>query len=132
MFVLNGAPILGASALERVVRQHGAHEGGAASMRQTARAMATANHSTSNHNAVFVVAANAIPVGENGAERNGPPRTSHQTVVPGCTNPRRGSRTTDGMTSAEASNASAATLAIASTAAASSHHWRVTELMRAA
>jgi hypothetical protein len=36
------------------------------------------------------------------------------------------------MTSAEASNASAATLAIASTATANSHHWRVTELMHAA
>lgn len=119
---LNGAPIPGASALERDVGQHGAHEGGAASMRRTARAMATANHSTSNHNAVFAAAANAIPVGEGGAERNGPPRTSHQTVVPGYTNPRRGSLTTDGMTSVEASNASAAALAIASTAAARGHH----------
>ena len=112
------------------VRQHGSHERVAASMRRIARPMTTANHSTSNHNAVFAVAANAIPVGEDGAERNGPPKTSHHTVVPGCTNPRRGSRTTDGMISADASNASAATLAIASNVVARSHQRRTTWLMQ--
>ena len=114
------------------VRQHGSHERVAASMRRIARPMTTANHSTSNHNAVFVVAANAIPVGEDGAERNGPPKTSHHTVVPGCTNPRRGSLTTDGMISADARNASAATLAIASNVVARSHQRRITLLMHAA
>jgi len=115
-----------------VVGQHGTHEGGAASMRRTARATATTNHSNSNHNAVFVAAANAIPAGEDGAERNGPPRTNHQTVTPGCTNSSRGSLTTDGVTSTEASITSAAVLVIASTAAARSHHCRATDLMHAA
>ena len=90
--------------------------------------MTTTNHSNASHKAVFVAAANAIPVGEDGAERNGPPSTSHHTVVPGCTNPSMGSLITDGMTSAEASNVNAATLATASSTVAKSHRWRVTGL----
>jgi hypothetical protein len=42
-------------------------------MRRTTRAPATANHNTSKYNRVFVATANAIPLGDDGAERNGPP-----------------------------------------------------------
>ena len=42
---------------------------------------------------LYTAAANAIPGGEDGAARNGPPRTSHQAVTPGCTKSRRESPT---------------------------------------
>src|SRR5438128_7236451 len=98
-------------------------------MRRTARTIATTNHNTSNHKAALVTAANAIPAGDDGAERNGPPRTNHQMVTPGCTKSRNGFLATDGMTFPEASNARAAALAIASTAAAITHRHRVIRLM---
>src|SRR5882672_2177600 len=101
-------------------------------MRRTARTMVTTNHNIGNNNAAFAAAATAIPKGDDGAERNGPPRTNHQTVTPGCTKSTRGFLTTDGMISPEASNARAPVLAIASAAATRSHHQRATGLMHAA
>ena len=98
-------------------------------MRLTTRAPATANHSTSKYNRVFVAAAKAIPAGEDGTERNGPPKTSHQTVTPGCANSRRGSLTTDGMSAPEATDTRAATLARARIPAARSHHTRAGTLI---
>lgn len=94
--------------------------------------MTTKNHKTSSHHAAFVAAANAIPEGDDGAERNGPPRTNHQTVRPGCTNSERGFLITDGIILAEASNASAAALAIASAALARNHQLLMSLLMHAA
>src|SRR6188508_597593 len=88
---------------------------GAMIVRQTARTTTSTNHKAITHNAAFAAAANAIPVGEDGAERNGPPRTSHQTVTPGCTKSERGFLTAEGMTPAIASSARAAALMIANT-----------------
>ena len=95
--------------------------GDAPSIRRTARTMATTHQSTSNHSAAFAAAANAIPWGECGAVRNGPPRTSHQTAMPGPTKSESGFLNSDGMAVCAPSNPSAAALAIDSISAARSH-----------
>jgi hypothetical protein len=80
----------------------------------------------------FTMAANAIPVGDEGTVRNGPARTNHQTVTPGCTKSERGALTIDGMTLGEDSNARAAALADNSTIPARSHQRFLTLFMDAA
>ena len=112
--------------VEREVRQGGTQERRAASRRRITRTTAMTSNTTSNHNAVFAAAANAMPVGEDGAERNGPPSTNHQTVTPGSTKSERGLRITDGMVSGEPSADRTAALTIASTAAAKNQDLRLT------
>src|SRR6266566_3675468 len=85
-----------------------------ATKRLTTCPMATTTHRTTNHSAVLAAAVNAMPEGEDGADRNGPPRTSHHTATPGSTNVDSGFLNADAMTAAEPSNTSAAALAIAS------------------
>ena len=67
-----GADVLHVAFIPKLCGDH-AHAGGVANLRRTERTIATANHITSNHNAAFAAAANATPVSDEGAERNGPP-----------------------------------------------------------
>src|SRR4029434_1374937 len=84
--------------------------------------MTAANHNTSHHKVAFVATANAIPVGEDGKSRNGPPKTNHQMITPGCTKSKSGSRRPEEKTSAELSRAKAPALAITNTTARTNHH----------
>ena len=101
-------------------------------MRWSMRSVNRTNQRATSHDSAFTRAVNAIPEMVAGTERNGPPRTNHQTVMPGCTKPERGSRSADGVTLEDESKAGAAALAAASTTAARNHQRALSLRMDAA
>jgi hypothetical protein len=79
-----------------------------------------------------MMAAKAMPVGDEGAMRNGPASTNHQTVTPGCTKLEMGSLTMDGMALGDDSSARETALAVENTNPAQSHRKFLNLLMAAA
>ena len=85
------------------------------------RTINNTNQMATSQKIALVMAANAIPEGDDGTERKGPAKTNHQTVTPGCTKSEMGSLTTDGMTLGDDSNARKIALAVENIEPARSH-----------